>query len=174
MKVIAAGQASQQATLKNLTAAADKEAKAAVASTAQVEQVKGQITANYGTPAPTETPPAQTGGTPPPDPKPAIGGPADRTATRGVIAEYEAAFEALDVGKLRSIWPTAPRTIETSFDQMRSYALEVGDCDYKFPGENRATVICPIRQTGVTKRGGKEITASIRPMFDLRRSTATG
>jgi hypothetical protein len=160
--VVAESQATQQQTLSTITAAAQQERTAAEASVAQVAQIKNQISAQYGAKNET-TAAAPTKSVP--DVKETFGGDADRQALQAIVGQYKAAFEGLNIAALRAIWPTAPRTIESSFDQMQSYELEIRNCEYTFSGENRAAATCAIRQTAVTKRGGRQVSTNLNPKF---------
>jgi Tfp pilus assembly protein PilV len=95
---------------------------------------------------------------------------ADREGVQAVINQYKSAFESLNAGALRAIWPSAPQSIESSFGQMRSYSLEINGCQFSFPTDTRASATCAIHQTAVTKRGDRRVVTDLKPTFELTKS----
>jgi hypothetical protein len=95
--------AAQQKDVTTLTAQANRERTAAQASAAQAEQIKDQINASLPGQAGVEAIPAPARPAVPPPPPPQDA--ADKAAIKNVLMQFEAAYNAKDVGGLQRVFP---------------------------------------------------------------------
>jgi hypothetical protein len=111
----------------------------------------------------------------PPRPETA-GGDAIRTDTaviEQVLAEYRAAYEALDPAALAKVWPTAPRAeLTQNLSRLKTYSVEILGPKITVTGD-RATVSCVRRITSEPKVGTRQTAPPVSTVFRLRRAGGT-
>ena len=111
--------------------------------------------------APAQAPPTATAA---PRPTPA--------AIEQVLAEYRAAYEALDPGALARVWPTASRAeLTQNLSRLKTYSVEILGSKIAITGD-RATVTCVRRISSEPKVGTRQNPPPISTVFRLRRAGA--
>jgi hypothetical protein len=91
----------------------------------------------------------------------------DRAAVRAALGKYEAAYNRLDVGAVRTVWPTLDqRALSRAFDSLAAQRVSLQNCDVDVSGSS-ARANCSGRASWTPKIGGGEQSASRKWTFDL-------
>ena len=88
-------------------------------------------------------------------------------AIRGALSRYEAAYNRLDVGAVRTVWPSLDeRALSRAFDSLTSQRVALENCTVDINGTT-ARANCTGSASWTPKVGGGERSASRRWTFDL-------
>ena len=96
---------------------------------------------------------------------------ADEDAVRTILDKYRMAYNELDAGGARTVWPAVDVVaLSKAFDQLASQAIEFTACDVSVTGE-RARAVCGGHASFVPKVGRRDARRAAREWrFQLRRA----
>jgi ketosteroid isomerase-like protein len=74
----------------------------------------------------------------------------------------------MDVAAIRRVWPAAPASLQRSFDDARSYELEVQNLQVTVQGDT--ATVSAVRRTRSLPKAGRLLEVSVQTTFSLRRT----